>query len=58
MKVNYYWIYAFKRPDFIEISAAALLLHSFFNGVENILVLIFKHYGEELPTEINGILNY
>jgi len=40
-----------KTPDYIEISAAALLLHSFYNGIENILILIFKHYDEELPNE-------
>ena len=41
-----------KVPDFIEMSAVALLLHSFYNGLENILVLIFKHYNKSLP---NGI---
>jgi hypothetical protein len=41
-----------KTPDFIERSAVALLLHSFYNGIENVLILIFKNYGEELP---NGI---
>jgi hypothetical protein len=38
-----------KTPDFIEMSAAALILHSFYNGIENILVLIFKYYDEQLP---------
>jgi hypothetical protein len=38
-----------KSPDFIEMSAAALILHSFYNGIENILVLIFKYYDEQLP---------
>jgi len=38
-----------KKPDFIEISAAAMVLHSFYNGIENILILIIKHYGEQLP---------
>ena len=33
-----------REPDFIEISAAALVLHSFYNGIENILILIIKHY--------------
>jgi hypothetical protein len=27
-----------KEPDFIELSAAAMLLHSFYNGIENMLV--------------------
>jgi hypothetical protein len=40
-----------KIPDYIEISAAALLLHSFYNGVENILTLIFKSYKEEVIGE-------
>ena len=34
------------EPDFIEKSASALLLHSFYNGVENILSIILKHYNE------------
>jgi len=33
-----------KEPDFIELSACAMILHSFYNGIENILILIFKHY--------------
>jgi hypothetical protein len=41
-----------KTHDFIEMSAAAMLLHSFYNGIENVLLLIFKHYSEVLP---NGI---
>ena len=39
-----------KTPDFIEMSAAAMILHSFYNGIENILVLIFKRYDGQLPT--------
>jgi len=35
-----------QEPDFIEKSASALLLHSFYNGVENILSIILKHYNE------------
>ena len=38
-----------KVPNFIEISACAMVLHSFYNGIENILVLIFKHYDGKLP---------
>ena len=40
-----------KPPDFIEMSATALLLHSFYNGIENILRLIIKFYDTELPTD-------
>ena len=38
---------AAKEPDFIELSAAALLLHSFYNGIENILVIISKSRGSQ-----------
>jgi len=38
-----------KIPDFIELSAAALILHSFYNGIENILKLITKFYDGGLP---------
>jgi len=38
-----------KTPDFIEISAAAMILHSFYNGIENIMIMIFKHNNEKLP---------
>jgi len=41
-----------KTPDFIEISAAAMLLHSFYNGIENILRLIIKFYDAKLPNDI------
>jgi hypothetical protein len=40
-----------KTPDFIEMSAAALILHSFYNGVENILRLIIKFYDTKLPND-------
>ena len=38
-----------KKPDYIELSACAMILHSFYNGIENILALIFKHYDGKLP---------
>jgi len=41
-----------KEPDFIEITAAAQILHSFYNGVENIVILFFKSIGEKLPNDI------
>lgn len=28
-----------KEPNFIELSASAMVLHSFYNGIENILVM-------------------
>lgn len=35
-----------REPDFIERSAAALLLHSFYNGIENIILIIYKSIDE------------
>lgn len=34
-------------PDSIEIRAIAGTLHAFYNGVERVLVLISKHFGED-----------
>jgi hypothetical protein len=33
-----------KMPDIIEKSAVALLLQSFYNGIENILMMIIRKY--------------
>jgi uncharacterized membrane protein YheB (UPF0754 family) len=41
-----------KIPDFIEMSATAMFLHSFYNGLENILKLIIKFYDARLPNDI------
>jgi hypothetical protein len=38
-----------KTPDFIETQAAAMVVHSFYNGIENILTLLFKGEGKKLP---------
>jgi hypothetical protein len=38
-----------KVPDIIEKSAVALLLQSFYNGIENILIIIVKYFDEKLP---------
>jgi len=42
-------LYKMKTPDFIEMSAGAMVLHSFYNGIENILTLIYKFYDGQLP---------
>lgn len=41
-----------KEPDIIEIAASAQILHSFYNGVESIIVLFFKYLKEKLPNDI------
>jgi hypothetical protein len=42
-----------KEPDFVEITANAQILHSFYNGVESIIILFFKNCGEQLPNDIH-----
>jgi hypothetical protein len=41
-----------KEPDYIEASAAALFLHSLYNGIESIVLLIFKNSGESVPNDV------
>ena len=41
-----------KNPDIIEITAAAQVLHSFYNGIESVVVLILKSIGEKIPNDI------
>ena len=41
-----------KEPDIIEMTATAQVLHSFYNGVESIIVLFFKYKNEKLPNDI------
>jgi hypothetical protein len=42
-----------KEPDFIEITATAQVLHSFYNGVESVILLFFKNSEEKLPNDIH-----
>jgi hypothetical protein len=42
-----------KEPDFIEITATAQILHSFYNGIESIIILFLKNSGEKLPNDIH-----
>jgi len=42
-----------KDPDFIEASAAGSFLQSFYNGIESIVLLIFKTIKEEIPNDIH-----
>jgi hypothetical protein len=41
-----------EQPDIIEMTAAAQVLHSFYNGVESVIVLFFKHINEKLPNDL------
>jgi hypothetical protein len=40
-----------KPPDIIEITVAAQVLHSFYNGVESVIVLLFRYLNEKLPND-------
>ena len=42
-----------KEPDFIEASAAGSFLQSFYNGIESVVLLIFKAIKEEIPNDIH-----
>ncbi|MCX7840284.1 MAG: hypothetical protein N2559_12655 [Anaerolineae bacterium] len=39
-----------RQPDTVEIAAVASVLHSFYNGVENIFLVIAKHIDQNVPT--------
>ena len=41
-----------KEPDFVEASAAGSFLQSFYNGIESIVLLIFKTIGEDIPNDL------
>ena len=40
-----------REPDFIEITASSQILHSFYNGIESVAIIIFKNIGEKLPND-------
>ena len=40
-----------KEPDFIEMTAMAQILHSFYNGIESVVLLILKGINEKLPND-------
>jgi hypothetical protein len=39
-----------RQPDTVEIAAVASVLHSFYNGVENIFLIVAKHIDQSVPT--------
>jgi len=42
-----------QKPDLIEMTAIASVLHSFYNGLENIFLIISKNIDKEVPTDFN-----
>jgi hypothetical protein len=40
-----------KEPDFVEITATAQILHSFYNGVESVVILFLKNVHEKIPND-------
>jgi hypothetical protein len=40
-----------KTPDFIEVTASAQILHSFYNGVESVVIFFLKGINEEIPND-------
>ena len=39
-----------KEPDFVETIASGAIIHSFYNGIEGIILLIDKGNGENIPS--------
>jgi hypothetical protein len=42
-----------KKPDIVQITALAGVLHSFYNGLERIFIFILKTQGKSLPSGDN-----
>ncbi len=42
-----------REPDFVEMTATAQILHSFYNGIESVIILFLKNNGEKLPNDIH-----
>jgi uncharacterized protein (UPF0332 family) len=40
-----------KSPDFIEITAASQILHSFYNGIESVVMLFLKGTNQKVPND-------
>ena len=40
-----------REPDFVEITATAQILHSFYNGVESVVILFLKSINEKVPND-------
>ena len=42
---------AVREPDFVEITATAQILHSFYNGIESVVLLFLKNFDEKIPND-------
>jgi hypothetical protein len=42
-------LYKIREPDYVEKCGISMILHSFYNGIENILLLIIKNKDSNLP---------
>lgn len=42
-----------KNPDHIEMTAIASVIHSFYNGIENIFIIISKNIDKDTPKDFN-----
>ena len=40
-----------QKPGFIEITSAATVLHSFYNGIESIGIMLLKSINENIPNQ-------
>jgi hypothetical protein len=41
-----------QEPNFVETTAIAQILHSFYNGVESVVILFLKSINEKVPNDI------
>ena len=41
-----------REPDFIETTALVQILHSFYNGVESVVIFFLKSINEKVPNDI------
>jgi hypothetical protein len=38
-----------REPDFVEITATAQIIHSFYNGIESVVTLFLKSANQKVP---------
>jgi hypothetical protein len=47
-----------RESDFVEITATAQILHSFYNGVESVIILFLKVLMKKYPMILDAIKHY